>query len=173
MELLKYTTDWIKGEVFQGMVMIAIGVMVLIGGILILKNGNELLRGTTIPLAFILLIFLGYGGFMAFGRPAHLEKVTVAINTNEAAAIKMEAEKAQKDHKLYSMLKIVWGVFIVIAVGLYFIFTKDYYKGLAIGLIALFFTTLVVDTLLHNRLKIYQHGISTINASMNSKLTWP
>ncbi|MBC8181575.1 hypothetical protein H8E88_10675 [candidate division KSB1 bacterium] len=169
MELLKYITEWIKGEVFQGKVMIAIGVMLLIGGIMILKNGNELLSGTTIPLAFILLIFFGYGGFMAFGRPAHLDKVTVAINTNEADTIKMEAEKAQKDHRMYSILKIIWSILIVVAVGLYFIFTKDYYKGLAIGLIALFFATLVVDTVLHHRLKIYQQGISTINMSMNSK----
>jgi len=63
MELIDYTIAWVKGEVFQGKIMLAISILLLFGGIAILKSEHEILKGTLIPLGFILLIFFGYGGF--------------------------------------------------------------------------------------------------------------
>ena len=38
MELIDYTIAWVKGEVFQGKIMLAIGILLLFGGIAILKK---------------------------------------------------------------------------------------------------------------------------------------
>jgi hypothetical protein len=155
MNLLDYTNTWVKGEVFQGKVMLVIGVIVLIAAIAILRSDNSLLRGTLFPLGFIILIFFGYGGFQTFSRPSHINKVTEVYNENPEKAIEQELAKAQKDDRSYRNLKIVWSILIVLASLLFIIFSKDYFKGVSTGLIALFLTTLVVDSTLHYRLKIY------------------
>lgn len=155
MNLLDYTTTWIKGEVLQGKIMLAIGVIMLVGAIAIFRSDNTLLRGTLIPMGLILLIFFGYGGFQTFNRPTHIKKVTELFQENPAQAVEQEIAKAEKDHRNYSTLKVVWVVLIVLAAILYVFVSKDYFKGLSIGLIALFLTTLTVDSILHFRLKIY------------------
>ena len=162
MDLLKYTTEWVKGEIFQGKIMLGIGILLTIGSIAILKNNNEILRGTLIPLGLILIVFLGYGSYQTFGRQSYLTKVTSVYNENPENAVKQEYEKALKDVKTYKLLKTAWTILIVISVIAYSFFSKDYYKGLSIGFIGLFLTTLLVDSLLLYRLETYLKGLNEI-----------
>lgn len=162
MELLDYSTNWVKGEVFQGKLMLTIGALVLFGAIAILKSEHEILRGTLIPLGLILLIMLGYGGMQVFSRPGHLTKVTQILAENPQEALSQEYAKAMKDDKAYSRLKIVWTFLIIVSAVLYFVFSSYYFKGLAIGLMGLFLTTLVVDSILQYRLSIYIKGIMSL-----------
>lgn len=155
MNLLDYTDTWVKGEVFQGKIMIIVGLLVLIAGITILRSDHSILRGMLIPMGLMLLIFFGYGGYQTFSRPSHITKVTEIFNESPDKALEQEITKAQKDDKSYRNLRIVWVVLIVLASILYFFVSTDYLKGLSIGLIALFLTTLTVDSVLHHRLKIY------------------
>jgi len=162
MELLKYTSEWVKGEIFQGKIMLVIGILLLIGSIAILKSNHEILKGTLIPLGLILMIFLGYGGFQTFGRQSYLTKVTAVHKESPKKAITQEYDKALKDAKTYKLLKIVWTILIVVSVIIYSIFSNDYFKGLAIGLIGLFLAALIIDSMLHYRLEIYLKGITEI-----------
>lgn len=160
MELLDHTTEWVKGEVFQGKIMLSVGILLLIGGVAILKSDHEILRGTLIPLGLILLLTLGYGTMQVFSRPGHITKVSQLLAENPKKAIAQEYKKASSDDNIYSRLKIVWSVLIAITAVLYMVFPNDYLKGLAIGLIALFLTALVVDSVLHYRLSIYLKALN-------------
>ncbi len=160
MELLKYTSEWVEGEIFQGKIMLTIGLLILIGGIAIIKSNHELLQGALIPLGLMLMIFLGYGGYQTFGRQSQITKVTAVYEESPEKALKQEYDKALKGDKTFKTLKIVWSVLIVLSVIVYFIFSKDYFKGLAIGLMALFLTTLIVDSILHYRLETYLKGLT-------------
>lgn len=162
MNMLDYTNAWVKGEVFQGKIMLVIGVILLIAAIAIFRSDNTLLRGTLIPLGLMLLIFFGYGGLQTFSRPAHINKVTEVYNENPDKAIEQEVVKAKKDNKLYRNLKMVWVILIALAAILYIFVSTDYFKGLSIGLVALFLTTLTVDSILHYRLKIYLEHIEKL-----------
>ena len=162
MELIKYTSDWVKGEIFQGKIMLGIGILLLIGSIAILKNNHEIFRGTLIPLGLILIIFFGYGSYQTFGRQSYMTKVAAVYKESPKKAIKQEYEQAIKDGKTFKLLKTTWAILIVISVIVYFIVSKDYFKGFAIGLIGLFLTALIVDSTLHYRLEIYLKGITEI-----------
>ncbi|MCP4521393.1 MAG: hypothetical protein GY827_06840 [Cytophagales bacterium] len=155
MDFIKYTTEWVKGEVFQGKIMIGIGILLLVGAIAIFKSEHEVLRGTLIPLGLIIIALLGYGGFQIAGRPAHIDKVNTIYQQNPKEAIEQEYNKAMKDNKAYSTLKPVWAGLIILSVILYFIFSSYYFKGLAIGGVALFLSLLILDTTLHYRLQGY------------------
>lgn len=156
MNLLAHTTTWVKGEVSQGKIMLGLGALILAIVIGFFMSDLAFLQGMLIPLGLIFLFLTGYGSMQVFVRPKHIPKVKTLFEADAAAALDQELTKALKDHKTYSMLqKFVWPALMLIAVGLYFFFSEAYYKGLSIGLLALFTTGLSLDTVLHNRLKIY------------------
>jgi len=162
MQLIQYTSEWIKGEVNQGKILIILGVVLLIISFFIFKNTNEILRGMLIPFGLILLMLFGYGGYQIFSSPNKLTKVTDSYKENAKNTIQKEYEYAQKGDKSYTQLKPIWAFLIVVSVALYFIFSKDYFKGLAMGLMVLFLTTLILDSVMHYRLKTYLKGITEI-----------
>ena len=155
MNLLDYTTTWAKGDIFQGRIMLTIGIVLLIAGITIFRSNHDLLKGMLIPLGLVVLILVCYGSVLAFTRSGHLENVKTVYAENQVQAIQKEYNKATTDNKNYTMLKPIWVVLIIISAILFYFLKTDYLKGLAIGLIGLFFTALLVDSMLHYRLKPY------------------
>ncbi len=162
MNLLDYTTTWVKGEILQGKILLIIGLIFLITAIVIFKSDNALLKGTLIPMAFMLLIFFGYGGMQVFSRTSHINKVEEIYKSNQKEAIDMEYTKAKKDDKSYSILKPIWAILIVLSIVLYFAFSSYYMKGLSIGLVGLFLTALIVDSTLHYRLLTYYEALKQL-----------
>ena len=54
MDLLKQTMIWIKGEVWQGKIMLFLGILFLIAFVIIIRSQHDLLRGMLIPLGLLL-----------------------------------------------------------------------------------------------------------------------
>jgi len=162
MNLIEHTTIWVNGEVQQGKIMLGIGILFLAAGVAIFKSEHELLKGSLIPLGLITLMLCGYGGFQIFGRPPHIQKVNELHTENPRRAVEQEIEKAQKDDKIYSTVKKVWIVLIVIVAIVSLFITSDYYRGLLIGLLVMFLSMLIIDTTLHHRLKTYLEALSQL-----------
>lgn len=162
MNLLDHTTTWVRGEVYQGKIMIILGIVVLICFIALFKGNSDLLRGMTIPVGLVLLILFGYGGFQIIGRPPHINKVSELLEKSPEKVIEQEYTKAQKDNKTYSMLKKVWVSLIVVSALSYLVFSSNYLHGLSIGCVGLFFTTLLVDSILHQRLITYMRALEKL-----------
>lgn len=162
MNLLDHTTTWVEGEVLQGKIMIVLGILLLAGCIAIFRGNSDLLKGMLIPLGLILLVLIGYGGYQIFGRPLHLNKVADLIDQSPKQAIEQEYTKAEKDNSTYTMLKKVWVALIVISALTYLVFSSNFLHGLSIGFIGVFLTTLLVDSILHNRLLTYMKAMEGI-----------
>ncbi len=129
---------------------------------LIFKGNNPILKGMIIPLSLLMIINFGYGGFLAFSRPKHIQTTTEAYNQQAPQVVQSELKKALTDNKNYTTLKPIWAILIVVSVGLFFFFTKEYYKGLSLGLMILFIGFLMIDSLLHNRLKPYLNTLQEL-----------
>ena len=163
MELIQHTENWVSGEVFQGKVMLAIGIACLIAWIAIFRSEHTILKGTLIPMALMLVVFLGYGGMQAIVRPKHTAKLQQLMEQNGVEeALKHETEYLKGGDKAYSTLKPIWAALIILSVVLYFVFKTDYLKGLSIGLMALFLTLVVLDTTLQYRLSKYLNAIQSL-----------
>lgn len=162
MELIKYTSEWVKGEVFQGKIMLVLGCLLLVAGISIFRSNNELMKGMLIPIGLIIFMLIGYGSMQTIVRPKHIHTVSKISSENSKLAIEKELSKAIKDDNTYRILKVVWTICIVVAIILYFIFSQHYYKGLGIGLIGLFLSMLVLDSVLHYRLEVYLKGLKEL-----------
>ena len=155
MDLLEYTSDWVRGEVYQGKIMLILGSLLAIVAIFIFRYNNELLKGMLIPISVIVLMLIGYGSMQISVRPKHLDEVSEIFKQDTELAVQNELIKATKDDNSYRVVSLVWLICIVILVILYFFFSDYYYKGLIIGGIGLFLSMLIIDSILHQRLGVY------------------
>lgn len=162
MEFLEHTTSWVKGDIFQGKIMLVTGTLFLIISLAIFKGNHSILKGMIIPLSLGCLILLGYGSVLTFTRPGHLVNIKNIHAENPNQAAEQEFEKAQRDHKNYAMLTPIWVALIGVSALMLYVLNTDFLKGLSMGLVALFLTALLVDTLLHHRLKPYHDALQTI-----------
>jgi hypothetical protein len=155
MNLLEHTSNWVKGEVTQGKIMVPIALILLFAVVTIWKSDQDFLRSMVIPLSLVVLAIGGYGGFQIFGRPGHVGKVQEVYDRSQQEALQMEYDKAVKDDKTYSRLKPIWAGLIIVCMILYFVFREESQQGFIIGLAVMFLSVLLLDTTLHHRLKIY------------------
>lgn len=160
MELIEHTTEWVRGEVLQGRTMIIIGILIAIAGVFILKSDHTILRGTLIPLGLSAAILIGYGSFQVIARPGHVQNVETKLSSDPQMAIKTEYEKAQKDHRIYSMVtNYIYPILMMIVIALYFFYPSDQFRGIMIGCFGLFLTLIVLDSTLNYRLKTYMSAL--------------
>jgi hypothetical protein len=155
MSFIPYTKEWVKGEILQGKVMVVAGLLLVLCLFFIFKNENTVLKGMFMPIALLMVLNLGYGSFVLYSRPKHLEVISKLYQQNRQEAIQKELIKAQADNKNYTTIKPIWAIFIVTSTIIFFFIKNEYYKGLTLGLIFLFVSFLLIDTLLHHRLKPY------------------
>ncbi len=104
MEFIEYTNAWATNEVYQGKIMIAIGIFLAIIFFAILRSENVLLRGALIPLGLILALLLGYGSYIIYSRPAHAKEIIRLYQESSEEAIKQETFKHKKDNKAGNLL---------------------------------------------------------------------
>jgi hypothetical protein len=162
MELLDYTSNWVKGEVTQGRIMVFIAALVIVAAFAIFKSNHEILKGTLIPLTLVIVAIGGYGSFQIFGRPGHVQKVETIYNESPEKAIGAEYEKGLKDRKIYTMIKKVWAGIIILGGILFFVFSSHYFKGLSIGISILGIAGMLLDSTLHYRLETYITNLETL-----------
>lgn len=138
--------NWLKAELLQGKIMIGFGVLVLVAFIGIFRSQNELLRGMLIPFSLLILVLIGYGGYILQSRPVHLKQSTELFEHAKEEAITQEIAKHTNDNKAgKTLIKYVYPSLIIVSAIALFLLSSLYYKGMAIGFILLFASTLVID----------------------------
>lgn len=146
MDFIQQLQLWEKGELLQGKIMIGLGVIFLIGLIAIFRSQNEFLRGSLIPLGILLVILIGYGGYILYSRPVHVQQSIALYETSKDEAIVKEIEKHTNDNKAGKMLiKYIYPSLIIISAVLLLFISNVYYKGMVIGFILLFASTYIID----------------------------
>lgn len=153
--LLQHTAKWVSGEVVQGKVMLAVGILLLLACVFLWQSASALHRGVAIPLAIVMLVNLGYGGYILKARPALLAETEQVSQEDVTTAIDSEKERAANEIKAYASLKYVWiGLAIVSGLSLFF-FTPSFVYGIALGMLILAVSGMTIDSFLMNRISQY------------------
>jgi hypothetical protein len=156
MDFVENLQTWVKGDITQGKWMIGIAILIILPiCVLFTKTSNSFQKGMLIPLGLLFLMNVGYGGYLLFSKPKHLEQTEKSFQLKSQETIENEIAKIKADDKSYIMTKYIWGGLLFLSVVCSFILKKDYFQGLSLGLIVMFFGMLLIDTLLHYRLKTY------------------
>ncbi|WP_426482949.1 hypothetical protein [Chryseobacterium sp. R2ACT005] len=163
MEILQEFSIWTKGDELQGKIMVGIGLVLVLCLLLGFKYENPLLKGMFIPICLLTAASLGYGSFITYSRTKHLKTLTEQYGNNPKETVKMALGKAQNDHKIYIILKIVWSTLLILSVLIFLFTVKEYYKGLILGLFCLFVGFLLIETFLHSRLTHCFENVSRLD----------
>jgi len=144
MDFIAYTNAWVKSEVTQGRIMI--GILLLFVLYSIFRGQNELLKGTLIPMSLLILVLIGYGGYILYSRPAHAKESIAHYQSAKTEAIAKEKEKHINDNKAgKTLMRWVYpGLMLLSTVALFFL-SSPAYKGMALGFILLFVATYIMD----------------------------
>ena len=146
MDFIQQLQLWEKGELLQGKIMIGIGILLLIGCIAILRSQHLLLRGSLVPLGLLLMVFIGYGGYILYSRPAHVKQSIALYENSKDEAIVKEVQKHTNNNKAgKTLMKYVYPAFILFAAVALLFISSAYYKGMAVGFILLFAATYIID----------------------------
>lgn len=155
MNYLQQLQNWSKSDTLQGWIMLCMAMVLIVMVTFIYKSVNPLLRGMLVPISLLLLMNLGYGGYLVFKKSKNVVVIKQQFQRHPNQTIKNQLTQVQKEDKSYTKTTTIWAVFLVISVVLYFVFGKDYYKGVALGLMVMFLGMLIIDAFLHHSLKAY------------------
>lgn len=145
MDFIEYANSWFKSELTQAKIMIAIGVLLVVAFIGIIRSNNEFLRGSLTPIGLLLVILLGYGSYILYSRPAHAKESIALYQQSEKEAIEKEIEKHINDNKAGDTLLKIYPILMLISIVLLFFVSSPYYKGMSIGFAVLFIATFIID----------------------------
>lgn len=146
MDFVHQLEFWEKGELLQGKIMIGWGILFLIAFIWIFRSQNEFLRGALLPLALLMLVLIGYGGYILQSRPAHTKQSIALYRESKEEAIVKEIEKHTNDNKVgKTLIKYVYPTLIIVSALVMLLTSNFYYRGMAIGFVLLFVTAFIID----------------------------
>ena len=146
MDFIEYANNWAKSEVTQGRIMIGVGLLLLFVLYVIFRSQNEFLRGSLIPLGLLILILVGYGGYILYSRPAHVVESISLYQESTSEAIEREKIKHVNDNKAgKTLLKYVYPSLIIVSAGALLLLSSAYYQGMALGFVIVFASTYIID----------------------------
>lgn len=146
MDFIEYINTWAKGEVFQGKIMMGVGLIAVFALVGILRSESEFLRGAIIPMILLVLVLVGYGGYILYSRPAHATESISMYQESTEKAVVQERAKHINDNKAGKMLmRFVYPSLIIICGIALLILSNAYYRGMAAGFILLSVSTYIID----------------------------
>jgi len=158
--LPEYVQLYFKGEKNEVIIiLIVLGIFIATSIFLLIFSKDGYLKGaTTVLLILSILLSMIALPILIRTRPQvnKLER-TYSNNINEFRTLEqMRMNKVINNYKYYIAVYIT---FIIIAIALTMFTTKEFYKGIALGLIVIAIFGMVVDHYSKKRAKIYYHKL--------------
>lgn len=137
MDFIHQLHIWAKGDIVQGRWMLGIAILLLMPIlIMIIKSNNLLLRGMLIPICLLIVMSIGYGGYLLLTKQKFVERTEANFRQIPEKTLANEIERLKAGYKSYTLLKYIWIILLAFSVVFYITAVRDYYRGLALGLIA-------------------------------------
>lgn len=153
---------WLKGELLQGKAMIIIGLVLLLAVIAIFRSHNELLQGAILPLGLLVLVLIGYGGYILQSRPAHVLKSEALYKTSPSEAITREVKKHTSDNQIGNTLLKVYPSLVIVTIVALMLLSSAFHQGMALGFTLMLLAALIIDNGFVSRSDVVIKAISKL-----------
>ncbi|PWA05872.1 hypothetical protein [Flavobacterium psychrotolerans] len=162
MDFLQYTTNWIKGEIFEATLFGSFGLLTIISSLILWKFGETPnSKALIIPLIVVGLLFLGTAITSINTNQKKLPQYTEAYKQEPSAFVKSEKARVEGFQYLYTVTIIIASVCFVLAICA-FVFTHNpTVRAIGIALAILGITGLVIDYFSKERADHYYKEITT------------
>lgn len=160
MDFYSHTQHWIKGELFESVVILAFAVMLLIIAVALWKFGTTAgAKALILPLILISAVYLGVGASLQTSNQARLQNFPTQYQQNPTAFIHAEKKRVEDFQYQYKISKAVATVCFAIALVIFWLGLAPVWQGVALGLAFFGLTGLVVDYFSQERSQIYYQAI--------------
>ncbi|HEY8937609.1 MAG TPA: hypothetical protein VIM65_20425, partial [Cyclobacteriaceae bacterium] len=112
MNLFNGTAAWIKGEIFEAVLILAFGVVIILSGVMFWKFGTTPnSKALVIPLVVTGIVYSALGGSMYISNHKRLPAYQLNYDKNKLVFIQAEKERVESFQYMYTISKIVATIF--------------------------------------------------------------
>jgi UDP-N-acetylmuramyl pentapeptide phosphotransferase/UDP-N-acetylglucosamine-1-phosphate transferase len=126
-------------ESHQGFGAALFGGLLLIIAVLLFRSAppRSLAKGLTLPLLLVGLI-MGLGGLAdGYSSRSAIPRKIELFRKSPKAFFDREVPQVERTHNAWFMIRIIWGTFTVLGIGLLCFVRKEYWMGVGLGLLIL------------------------------------
>ena len=161
----EHTTDWIKGELFEGKLIIVFGLVTCICAILFSKMGTTPnAKAMLFPLLIAGILFIAIGGGMLYSNPKRLVEFRKTYQENPAAFVQSEKDRVEVFTKWYPITRYIFAGLGVLGIVLFLFWDKPIGRAIGIALLLMTIATYVVDHFSEERAATYYQHIESFNS---------
>lgn len=160
MNFFNHTSAWIKGELFEAVLIFSFGLATILAGYLFWKIGTTpSSKALLLPLVITGIIYAGIGGGMFASNNKRIKAFELAFQ--QAGKPFVQSEKARVEGFQYGYLisKIVATLFFTATLLIFWSTKNPVWQGIGIGLALFALAGLVVDYFSQERADIYYKTI--------------
>lgn len=162
MELIQYTTNWIKGELFEARLIVTFGLITIIAGFLFWKIGTTPnAKALFVPLLIVGAIYSSIGGGMLYSNPKRMVALPQSYQQDKVEFAKLEKKRVDDFQYGYKVSKIVATVFFLLTLVIFWTTKNPTWMGIGIALTYFGLAGLVVDYFSQERADVYYKQILT------------
>lgn len=160
MNFFSSTSAWVKGEIFEAILIFVFGIAIILCGVVFWKFGAmPNARALIVPLLATGLVYAALGGSMYISNQRRLPAYQQNFSRNRLEFIQSEKKRVEDFQYMYTISKIVATVFFTLTLLIFWLSKNPTWQGWGIGLTIFAISGLVVDYFSQERAEIYYKAI--------------
>lgn len=160
MNLIDFTVDWIKGELFEAKLILTFGIITILAGFIFWKEGSTLnAKALFIPLLVAGTIYSAIGSGMLYSNTKRMRDFPKNYQKNKSVFANHEKKRVDDFQYGYKVSKIVATLFFAITLIIFWTTKNPVLMGIGIGLTYFALAGLVIDYFSRERADIYYSAI--------------
>jgi uncharacterized membrane-anchored protein len=162
MEFVQHSINWSKGEIFEGTIIGAFGLAVLLAGILFFFVGNTSgAKAMLVPLAVLGLFYAFTGISMYQSNQKRIHAYEKSFAEDSAVFVQAEKKRVEDFQYMYTVTNTVAAVFFAVAIVFFFLSLNPHLRAVGIALVVFGLSGLTIDFFSKERADIYYGEIQS------------
>ena len=160
MKFIEYSTQWAKGEIFEGLCVTLFGVLIIVCTAMLHKFGTTInAKALIIPTLIIGLLFGMLGSYMLYSNNQRINQFESEYQANPTTFIENEKKRVEEFQILYPISLAISAVCFFVTI-LVFTFSKSpNFHAIGVALSILGLTLIIIDYFSKERAQIYYEHI--------------
>lgn len=157
MELIKYTNEWLKGEIFEGKMILAFGLLLAFLTFCFWKFGfSTNAKAMIIPLLLTAILHIITGAGMIYSNNKRAPEFNTKYQENPQLFKESEIKRVDSFVKLYPLTRYVSIGVIILGFCLFNFLHSPLWKSIGLCIMVVGFSIIVIDYFSEERALIYQ-----------------
>ena len=160
MNFYRHTQAWIKGEIFEGTIILIAGIAIIVLTFLFWKFGSTpFSKAIVLPILVIALILGSIGTSMIVSNNKRLIEMEKSYNKDNSAFVDSEKIRIEGFMYMYTMSKYIALVCFLVALAFFFFTENRHLQAIGIALIIFGFSSLLIDYFSKERADMYYEQV--------------